>query len=64
VAINWLFYCDLPLTDQIANEIRYLLDDYDRIIPTVLEIPSKDSPYEPEKDTIMASVNRFLGVRS
>ena len=49
---------------QIANEIRYILDDYNRVIPTVLEIPSKDSPYDPEKDSIMNSVNRFLGVRS
>ena len=29
---------------QVAGEIRHLLKDYTKTIPTVLEIPSKDSP--------------------
>lgn len=29
---------------QVANEIRHLLKDYTKTIPTVLEIPSKDLP--------------------
>jgi V-type H+-transporting ATPase subunit F len=33
------------------------------MIPTVLEIPSKDVPYDPEQDTIMQRVNMVLGNR-
>ena len=36
-------------SQQIANEIRHVLRDYNKIIPTVLEIPSKDQPYDPEQ---------------
>lgn len=34
---------------QIAEDIRYLLNDYHATIPTVLEIPSKDIPYDVAK---------------
>lgn len=40
----------LPLTtSQIANDIRALIRDYRKSIPTILEIPSKDQPYDPEQ---------------
>ena len=32
------------INQHVANEIRHLLKDYTKTIPTVLEIPSKDSP--------------------
>eukprot|EP00960_Hanusia_phi_P072802 767878-Hanusia_phi.AAC.9 len=37
------------ITQSAADSIRYLLDDYESMIPTVLEIPSKDNPYDPSK---------------
>lgn len=40
--------CTFP-SIQIANDIRHILRDYNKIIPTVLEIPSKDQPYDPEQ---------------
>ena len=46
---------------QVANEIRHLLKDYNKTIPTVLEIPSKDSPYDPEQDYIMQRVSQLIG---
>lgn len=46
---------------QIANDIRHLLRDYTKTIPTILEIPSKDQPYDPEQDYIMQRVNMMLG---
>eukprot|EP00617_Octactis_speculum_P019079 CAMPEP_0185765160 /NCGR_PEP_ID=MMETSP1174-20130828/26615_1 /TAXON_ID=35687 /ORGANISM="Dictyocha speculum, Strain CCMP1381" /LENGTH=116 /DNA_ID=CAMNT_0028448099 /DNA_START=37 /DNA_END=387 /DNA_ORIENTATION=- len=49
------------INQHIANEIRHLLKDYDKTIPTILEIPSKDSPYDPEQDYIMQRVNMILG---
>ncbi|RLN93664.1 hypothetical protein BBJ28_00003628 [Nothophytophthora sp. Chile5] len=45
----------------VAEEIRHLLNTYEKTIPTVLEIPSKDSPYDPTKDYIMKRVNLMLG---
>ena len=49
------------INQHVANDIRHLLSTYSQTIPTVLEIPSKDYPYDPEKDTIMQRVNLYLG---
>lgn len=48
------------INQHIANDIRHILKDYDQTIPTVLEIPSKEHPYDPEQDYIMQRVNMFL----
>ena len=45
---------------QIANEIRHVLRDYTKTIPTILEIPSKDQPYDPEQDSVMQRVLQFV----
>jgi V-type H+-transporting ATPase subunit F len=49
------------INQHIANDIRHVLKDYHATIPTVLEIPSKEHPYDPEQDYIMQRVNMFLG---
>jgi V-type H+-transporting ATPase subunit F len=49
------------ITQHIANDMRHVLKDYNQTIPTVLEIPSKEHPYDPEQDYIMQRVNMFLG---
>mmetsp|Transcript_21113 Transcript_21113/g.60265 ORF Transcript_21113/g.60265 Transcript_21113/m.60265 type:complete len:116 (-) Transcript_21113:230-577(-) len=49
------------INQHIANDIRHVLKDYNETIPTVLEIPSKEHPYDPEQDYIMQRVNMFLG---
>jgi len=49
------------INQHVANEIRHVLRDYNKTIPTVLEIPSKEHPYNPEQDTIMQRVNMILG---
>jgi V-type H+-transporting ATPase subunit F len=49
------------INQHVANTIRHVLNDYTKIIPTILEIPSKDQPYDPEKDYIMQRVNMMLG---
>mmetsp|Transcript_731 Transcript_731/g.881 ORF Transcript_731/g.881 Transcript_731/m.881 type:complete len:109 (-) Transcript_731:8-334(-) len=41
------------INQHVANEIRHLVKQYKKLIPTVLEIPSKEHPYDPEKDEIM-----------
>lgn len=49
------------INQHIANDIRHVLKDYNATIPTVLEIPSKEHPYDPEQDYIMQRVSQFLG---
>ncbi|CDO65200.1 vacuolar ATP synthase subunit f, putative [Plasmodium reichenowi] len=49
------------INQQIADEIRYLVDLHDKILPTVLEIPSKDKPFDPNKDSIIQRVKLFFG---
>jgi V-type H+-transporting ATPase subunit F len=49
------------INQHVANNIRHVLKDYNSTIPTVLEIPSKEHPYDPEQDYIMQRVNLFLG---
>ena len=44
------------INQHIANNIRHVLKDYHSTIPTVLEIPSKEHPYDPEQDYIMQRV--------
>ena len=51
------------ITQTIAQDIRYILNTYDRVIPTVLEIPSKDKPYNEAQDPIMQRVLKLLGSR-
>ena len=41
--------------------VMFVPKDYNQTIPTVLEIPSKEHPYDPEQDYIMQRVNMFLG---
>jgi len=41
------------ISQHIAEMIRETLDNYTEIIPTVLEIPSKNFPYSIEKDSLM-----------
>lgn len=45
---------DIILINQnIAESIRHVIDAHKSPIPAVLEIPSKDHPYDPNKDSIM-----------
>merc|ERR1719247_3122570 len=51
------------ITQGCADEIRFAVDAYaasGSVIPTVLEIPSKEQPYDPRKDAIMQRVALFM----
>ena len=48
------------ISQDVADRIRETLDAYNEIIPTVLEIPSKQHPYSIEKDSIMQRALRQL----
>eukprot|EP00126_Sphaerothecum_destruens_P001609 Sdes_comp15021_c0_seq1m3789 len=41
------------INQHVAEEIRYLIDNYRQCIPAILEIPSKNHPYDPSKDSIL-----------
>ncbi|XP_072019901.1 V-type proton ATPase subunit F-like isoform X2 [Amphiura filiformis] len=41
------------INQSYAELIRHLLDSHLAPVPAVLEIPSKDSPYDPSKDSIL-----------
>mmetsp|Transcript_28872 Transcript_28872/g.42786 ORF Transcript_28872/g.42786 Transcript_28872/m.42786 type:complete len:115 (+) Transcript_28872:83-427(+) len=51
----------LLINQNVAEEIREVLNLYDQMYPTILEIPSKDHPYSAEKDYIMKRVMHMLG---
>ncbi|KAF8450105.1 ATPase, V1 complex, subunit F [Terfezia claveryi] len=51
----------LLINQHIAEKIRYKIDMYTAAFPAVLEIPSKDHPYDPEKDSVLRRVRRLFG---
>ena len=52
----------LLINQHIANEIRPLIEKYDKPLPAILEIPSKDRPYKPDEDPIFKRVSNLLGM--
>lgn len=51
----------LLITQYIATMIRHLVDGYTKVTPTILEIPSKDCPYDPTQDSILTRVQHMFG---
>ncbi|UZP45822.1 hypothetical protein NXS19_013634 [Fusarium pseudograminearum] len=49
------------INQHIAERIRHRIDTYTAAFPAVLEIPSKDHPYDPEKDSVLRRVRRLFG---
>jgi ATP synthase F subunit len=49
------------ISQPVAEMIRATLDQYNDPIPAVLEIPSKDTPYNPAIDPLMLRINKMLG---
>ena len=56
------FCCSPSVTRvQIAEKIRPLVDRYQNAFPALLEIPSKDHPYDPSKDSVLKRVRKLFG---
>jgi V-type H+-transporting ATPase subunit F len=51
----------LLINQHLADLIRFKVDGYTKAFPAILEIPSKDHPYDPEKDSILKKVRRLFG---
>lgn len=51
----------LLINQHLAEKIRYKVDTFTAAFPAVLEIPSKEHPYDPEKDSVLRRVRRLFG---
>lgn len=51
----------LLINQHIAEKIRFRVDNFTNAFPAILEIPSKEHPYDPEKDSILRRVRRLFG---
>ncbi|TIA88504.1 hypothetical protein E3P99_02530 [Wallemia hederae] len=49
------------INQHIAELIRPQIERYTEAFPALLEIPSKEHPYDPEKDTILKRVQKLVG---
>lgn len=52
----------LVINQFIADMIRDKIRKFDRPLPTILEIPSKDNKYKPESDDLFKRVSTLLGL--
>ena len=50
----------IMISQTIAEQIRNLIAEHDAVLPTIMEIPSKDTPYDPLKDTVLCRAARML----
>lgn len=49
------------ISQQVANQIRHIIAAHNKPIPAVLEIPSKDAPYDPTQDSLLTRVKHIAG---
>ncbi|PIN25814.1 Vacuolar H+-ATPase V1 sector, subunit F [Handroanthus impetiginosus] len=52
------------ISQYVANMIRFLVDSYNKPIPAILEIPSKDQPYDPAHDSVLSRVKYLFSTES
>ena len=48
------------ISQGVAERVRNVIVEHEATIPTILEIPGDDSPYDPEKDTIVTRAAAIL----
>ncbi|KAJ8545170.1 hypothetical protein K7X08_017753 [Anisodus acutangulus] len=52
------------ISQYVANMVRFLVDSYNKPIPAILEIPSKDHPYDPLHDSVLSRVKYLFSTES
>ncbi|KAJ3693011.1 hypothetical protein LUZ60_012106 [Juncus effusus] len=52
------------ISQYVANMIRFLVDSYNKPVPAILEIPSKDHPYDPAHDSVLSRVRYLFNAES
>eukprot|EP00878_Enallax_costatus_P006019 GHUV01006314.1.p1 GENE.GHUV01006314.1~~GHUV01006314.1.p1 ORF type:complete len:119 (+),score=30.40 GHUV01006314.1:192-548(+) len=50
------------ISQPIANMIRNVVANHTKPVPALLEIPSKDNPYDPNQDSLLIRVKHLLGL--
>ena len=45
------------LAERVRNMIVEHQNDEEKLLPTVLEIPAKEAPYDPTKDTMLVAAS-------
>eukprot|EP00210_Caulerpa_lentillifera_P001495 g1433.t2 len=50
------------INQYIANMIRNVINSNTKPVPATLEVPSKDCPYDPTQDSILARVQFMVGM--
>jgi len=53
----------LLINQYVATMIRSTVDAFEAKSPAILEIPSKEHPYDPEQDAIHRRTKLLLGIR-
>jgi len=53
----------LLINQYIASQIRATVDNFEAKSPAILEIPSKEHPYDPDQDAIHRRTKLLLGIR-
>lgn len=48
------------ISQGAAERVRNVIIEHEETIPTILEIPGDDAPYDPEKDTIVVRAAMIL----
>ncbi|KII61423.1 V-type proton ATPase subunit F 1 [Thelohanellus kitauei] len=52
---------DIAIILITQKVFQSLISNHKRVIPTIVEIPSKDHPYDSAKDPVLKRVRAFLG---
>ncbi|KAI3691645.1 hypothetical protein L6452_31445 [Arctium lappa] len=52
------------ISQYVANMIRFVVDSYNKPVPAILEIPSKDHPYDPTHDSVLSRVKYLFSSES
>ncbi|OMO67159.1 ATPase, V1 complex, subunit F, eukaryotic [Corchorus olitorius] len=61
---NYLIVDSNPDRGEVANMIRFLVDSYNKLVPAILEIPSKDHPYDPAHASVLSRVKYLFSAES
>ena len=48
------------ISQNVAERVRNIIVEHNKVLPTILEIPSNDTPYEADKDTIVKRAAAIL----
>ena len=55
------FFLSITSLRKIADKIRPTISKFKAAVPAILEIPSKEHPYDPSKDAILQRVRGLVG---